>query len=324
MRRRGEGQCLWPRHRARGPRLVGGGLPQLFRRPPDGRRGTARASCPRRSSMCSMACFRARPNTMPRTICCPALISTGRGAGMGRLRPRLWPQAALRHPCRYRHQPPGLLACRVRRTAGDDFTHGGPQHHPADEPPRLRRRSRPSAQCESSATPSPRCAQSCRACRQASPIPRAFFWADDFTHDLVRPGIALYGGNPTPGKTNPMQPVATLEGTVLQVRDVQKGETVGYGATWKAPRDQPHRHSGRRLQGWRAARPRRPNSNDGPAQVFIGGKRCPIVGRVSMDMMAIDVTDSAARELARGTRAEILGPNIRHRRSRGLGRHHFL
>ena len=55
--------------------------------------------------------------------------------------------------------------------------------------------------------------------------------------DLVRPGIALYGGNPTPGKPNPMRPVIDLKAHVLQVRDVAKGATVGYGATWTAKRD---------------------------------------------------------------------------------------
>ncbi len=60
------------------------------------------------------------------------------------------------------------------------------------------------------------------------------FLGKGFTNDLCRPGIALYGGNPTPGKKNPMTAVATLEGTVLQVREVKKGETVGYSATWKA------------------------------------------------------------------------------------------
>ncbi len=55
--------------------------------------------------------------------------------------------------------------------------------------------------------------------------------------DLVRPGIALYGGNPTPGKPNPMRPVIDLKTHILQVRNCRKGATVGYGATWTAKRD---------------------------------------------------------------------------------------
>ena len=135
------------------------------------------------------------------------------------------------------------------------------------------------------------------------------FLGKDFTNDLCRPGIALYGGNPTPGKKNPMKAVATLEGTVLQVRDVKKGETVGYSATWKAQRDSRIAILG---AGYKDGVPRHLSSKqkDGPAQVLVAGKRCPIVGRVSMDMMAIDVTALPAAKVARGTRAEILGPRL--------------
>lgn len=135
------------------------------------------------------------------------------------------------------------------------------------------------------------------------------FLGKDFTNDLCRPGIALYGGNPTPGKKNPMKAVATLEGTVLQVREVKKGETVGYSATWKAPRDSRIAILG---AGYKDGVPRHLSSKqkDGPAQVLVAGKRCPIVGRVSMDMMAIDVTALPASKVTRGTRAEILGPRL--------------
>src|SRR5262249_32767824 len=54
--------------------------------------------------------------------------------------------------------------------------------------------------------------------------------------DLVRPGIALYGGNPTPGRSNPMRPVVELKGRIAQVRNLAKGDTVGYGATFTASR----------------------------------------------------------------------------------------
>jgi alanine racemase len=133
------------------------------------------------------------------------------------------------------------------------------------------------------------------------------FLGKDFVHDLVRPGIALYGGNPVAPKPNPMQAVALLEGAILQVRDVSANETVGYGATWAMKR------AGRIAilgTGYKDGVPRSLSvagaRNDSP-QVMIGGKRCPIVGRVSMDMMAVDVTDVHVK---RGDRAEILGPNI--------------
>ena len=135
------------------------------------------------------------------------------------------------------------------------------------------------------------------------------FLGDGFTHDLVRPGIALYGGNPVPGLANPMRAVAHLEGTVMQVRHVGEGETVGYGATWEAQRPSLIAILG---AGYKDGVPRALSSKqtDGPAQVFIGGRRCPVVGRVSMDMMGIDITSLTPLSVTRGTRAEILGANI--------------
>ena len=135
------------------------------------------------------------------------------------------------------------------------------------------------------------------------------FLGADFTHDLVRPGIALYGGNPTPKVANPMQAVAILEGTVMQLRSIAPGETVGYSATWEARRESRIAILG---AGYKDGVPRTLSSRapDGPAQVFINGRRCPIIGRVSMDMMGIDVTDLAPGSVTRGTRAEILGRNI--------------
>jgi alanine racemase len=130
-----------------------------------------------------------------------------------------------------------------------------------------------------------------------------------YTHDLVRPGIALYGGNPVPSKRNPVRAVVQLEGSVLQIRQVRKGETVGYSATWKAPRDSVIAILG---LGYKDGVPRLLSSRrkDGPAQVWMGGKRCPVVGRVSMDMMAIDVTAVSAARLHKGMLAEVFGGNI--------------
>ena len=135
------------------------------------------------------------------------------------------------------------------------------------------------------------------------------FLGEGFTHELVRPGIALYGGNPTLGSANPMRAVASLEGTVLQVRHVKIGETVGYGATWTAQRPSRVAVLG---AGYKDGVPRALSSKqvDGPAQVFINGRRCPVIGRISMDMMGADITDLTPHSVVRGTRAEILGPNI--------------
>ncbi len=135
------------------------------------------------------------------------------------------------------------------------------------------------------------------------------FLGDGFTHDLVRPGIALYGGNPTQNAANPMLPVAILEGAVMQLREVSAGDTVGYGATWTATRPTRIAILG---AGYKDGVPRALSSRQpqGPAQVFISGRRCPVIGRISMDMMAIDITDLPAGSVGRGTRAEILGRHI--------------
>src|SRR5205085_8166337 len=62
------------------------------------------------------------------------------------------------------------------------------------------------------------------------------FLGPEAHHDLVRPGVALYGANPTPGKSNPMRTVVTLQGRVVQTREIPPGATVGYSATWTARR----------------------------------------------------------------------------------------
>ena len=135
------------------------------------------------------------------------------------------------------------------------------------------------------------------------------FLGEAFTHDLVRPGIALYGGNPTQKVANPMHAVAILEGTVMQLREIGAGDTVGYGASWRAARPSRIAVLG---AGYKDGVPRALSSReqDGPAQVFISGRRCPVVGRVSMDTMTVDVTGLTPGSVARGTRAEILGRNI--------------
>jgi alanine racemase len=135
------------------------------------------------------------------------------------------------------------------------------------------------------------------------------FLGREFIAELVRPGIALYGGNPQSSVANPMLPVAFLEGTVLQVRWVETGETVGYGATWTASRPSRVAVLG---AGYKDGVPRALSSREhtGPAQAYLGGQRCPIIGRISMDMLAIDITDLPRDAVARGTRAELLGSNI--------------
>jgi alanine racemase len=110
------------------------------------------------------------------------------------------------------------------------------------------------------------------------------FLGPGYHFDLVRPGVALYGVNPQPGRPNPMRQIVRLRARILQIRDVDAGDTVGYGAG--------HVMAGAgRLatvavgyaDGWL-----RSLSHRGSGR--IGGVRVPLVGRVSMDLAVFDVT----------------------------------
>lgn len=102
--------------------------------------------------------------------------------------------------------------------------------------------------------------------------------------DLGRPGIGLFGGNPFAGIANPMEPVVTMEGRVLQVREVPGDEAVGYGATFRTAEPLTLAVVG---VGYADGLPRL-LSNRG--SVWVAGARRPIVGRVSMDLTIVDVT----------------------------------
>ncbi|MFL6690698.1 MAG: alanine racemase [Alphaproteobacteria bacterium] len=126
----------------------------------------------------------------------------------------------------------------------------------------------------------------------------------DYHFDLVRPGIGLYGGNPCMDRPNPFAVVAVLTGGILQLQRVDTGETVGYGATFRVKRpsllatiglgyaDGLMRAIGNRGEG------------------AIGGVRVPVVGRVSMDLVTVDVTDVPAERLHVETHVEFLGDTI--------------
>jgi alanine racemase len=126
---------------------------------------------------------------------------------------------------------------------------------------------------------------------------------------LVRPGISMFGGRAVIGRRNPMVHVATLEMPILQVKEAKTGETIGYGATYTLSRDSRLAILGigyadglfRALSG----------SNTRPGgKVAIRGKVCPIVGRVSMDLVAVDITELGGNLPSPGERAEILGANV--------------
>lgn len=124
--------------------------------------------------------------------------------------------------------------------------------------------------------------------------------------DLVRPGAALYGVNPTPGKPNPMKPVVDLKVRIVKLRDVAFGETVGYDATWTARR--PSRLAIVTMgyaDGFFRAQGGSDQKSGGT--LIVSGKPCPIVGRVSMDLIALDVTDVPTGGVKRGDFATVIG-----------------
>jgi alanine racemase len=127
--------------------------------------------------------------------------------------------------------------------------------------------------------------------------------------DLARPGAALYGLNPTPGRPNPMKCVVELTGRILQLRSVARDDTVGYGATWTARRAS-------RIAvvalGYADGLMRAGSGTDdrhGGAAI-IAAKRCPIVGRISMDLVCLDITDLPDGAVHRGDLATLIGAEI--------------
>jgi alanine racemase len=135
------------------------------------------------------------------------------------------------------------------------------------------------------------------------------YLGSQFQFDMVRPGAALYGINPTPEADNPMQPVVDLKARIVQLRTVERGDSVGYGGTWTARRPTKLAivSAGYADGYFRAA-----SANDGTrgAEVVIAGKRCPVAGRVSMDLMAIDITDLPDKTARRGHMVTLIGEGI--------------
>jgi alanine racemase len=128
------------------------------------------------------------------------------------------------------------------------------------------------------------------------------FLGPAFRSDLARPGAALYGVNPTPGRPNPMRPTVRLTAPVLQVRDIAAGESVGYLATWAAAR--PSRVATVALgyaDGYHRAA-------SGRAEAAFEGARVKLIGRVSMDLLTFDVTDHPG--VMPGARLELIGPAV--------------
>mgnify|MGYP001451353156 CR=1 FL=1 len=129
-----------------------------------------------------------------------------------------------------------------------------------------------------------------------------------YHYDLVRPGYALYGGQAFRGGPTPVAPVVTVKARVLQVRTLKPGDDVGYSATWQATR--PTRLAivaAGYADGF--ARALSAGSGRKGGVVMIAGQKAPVVGRVSMDLITVDITDVAG-DVARGDLVTLIGPGL--------------
>lgn len=123
-----------------------------------------------------------------------------------------------------------------------------------------------------------------------------------FHADLVRPGAALYGVNPQPGRSNPMRPVVRLQARILQLRDVAIGDGIGYGHAAVARR--PTRLAAV-AAGYADGYLR---SASGRGTAFAGSHPLAVLGRVSMDSLILDVTDAPPEAVPLGGFVDLLGP----------------
>jgi alanine racemase len=130
------------------------------------------------------------------------------------------------------------------------------------------------------------------------------FLGPDFHGDLVRPGIALWGGRPGASGDNPMQEVMRLESRVLQVRQLTHQASVGYGATQALV---PPARVATVGIGYADGYPR---SLSGRGAALWQGRRAPVVGRVSMDLLTLDVSDPGFASLAAGDWVTLIGNGL--------------
>lgn len=138
-----------------------------------------------------------------------------------------------------------------------------------------------------------------QSAREAVPAQRyslansgGIYLGDDYAFDLVRPGLALYGGIPQPAAQEEIRQVCTPSAQVIQVRDVSAGQPIGYNSTFIAPRDL----TAAVINIGYADGYRRAFSSLGTAR--FAGAALPVLGRVSMDLVTLDA--SSARDLREG------------------------
>lgn len=127
---------------------------------------------------------------------------------------------------------------------------------------------------------------------------------EKFRGDLSRPGIALYGGSPFSAMSSPVEPVVTLLAPVLQVREVTRSTTVGYGATRRI--DAPARLATLGV-GYADGIPYALSDR---GRGYLSSTYVPIVGRVSMDLVSVDVSALPRQAVYPGAMVELAGPNV--------------
>ena len=145
--------------------------------------------------------------------------------------------------------------------------------------------------------------------RRLPPAPASFanssgiFLGPDYHFDLARPGAALYGVAPVPGRPNPMRAVVRLDARVIQTRTIAAGDAVGYGHVFRATA--PTRLATLAVgyaDGWLRSAGR-------AGQAFVGDQAVPIAGRVSMDSLILDISALPEAMLQRGDLVELIGPH---------------
>lgn len=133
----------------------------------------------------------------------------------------------------------------------------------------------------------------------------AFFGSIAPQYDWIRPGLALYGVSPFPGGVGrelALVPVMNLQASLISIRKINKGESVGYGAAWTASEDT---WIGIVAIGYGDGYPRHAPQG---TPIWINGKEYPLVGRVAMDMITVELGPAMSAQL--GDTAQLWGPDL--------------
>jgi alanine racemase len=129
------------------------------------------------------------------------------------------------------------------------------------------------------------------------------FLGQDYHFDLVRPGAALYGLSPNPDKPNPLRPAIVLQARILQIRDVDSPQTVGYGATHAI------KAKGRLATVAAGYADGYFRSLAGRGLGVIKGIKVPVVGRISMDLISFDISHVPPHLINVGDMMDLIGPD---------------